>query len=224
MKRPINIGFGYILLILLTISSLISCTGPKHSNLMKQQTEGLLNADLIFVYGRSAGALDNAIMNSTGEIVHVGIIEVDNDSVYVIDAAGKGVSRRPLEAFLNGQRDSSGIMPKIIVKRLIDRDGAERFIQNAKDKIGLDYDWYYLEGNDKYYCSELVYDCYIREGEHIFKAQPMNFRNEDGTMPAFWSELYDGLGVEVPEGMPGTNPNDMSKSDILMDVDFTVSE
>ena len=34
-------------------------------------------------------------------------------------------------------------------------------------------------------------------------------------MPEFWEELFAGLGKEVPEGEPGTNPNDMSMEPVL---------
>ncbi|MCH5325636.1 MAG: hypothetical protein J1E29_00345, partial [Duncaniella sp.] len=74
----------------------------------------------------------------------------------------------------------------------------------------------FLPDNDKMYCSELVYESYLTEsGAHIFEAAPMNFRAADGSMPQFWLELYAELGVPVPEGIPGTNPNDLSKSPLL---------
>lgn len=69
------------------------------------------------------------------------------------------------------------------------------------------------------YCSELVYESYLDDnGEHIFLARPMNFRAPDGSMPQFWVELYDALGCPVPEGVPGTNPNDMYMSPVLKPV------
>lgn len=216
------------IILFLIVSIPLAWNGLKHRHLKNMEqfenATGLLNADLVFVYGTSGGAMDDAMMGSTGEIVHVGIIEVEKDSVYVIDASGQGVARRTLQAFLQHQKHSDGKLPHMIVKRLQDRSNVDQFIKNAKEKIGLAYDWYYLENNDQYYCSELVYDCYIRDGEHVFEAKPMNFRNEDGTLSPFWIELYNKLGVDVPEGMPGTNPNDMSKADILISVDVSIED
>ena len=46
----------------------------------------------------------------------------------------------------------------------------------------------------------------------------MNFRTSDGIMPEFWTRLYDGLGLPVPEGEPGTNPQDLSKDPKLAEI------
>ena len=46
----------------------------------------------------------------------------------------------------------------------------------------------------------------------------MNFRAADGHMPAFWTELFDRLGEPIPEGIPGTNPNDLAKEPVLQEV------
>ena len=46
----------------------------------------------------------------------------------------------------------------------------------------------------------------------------MNFRNADGTMPQFWTDLFSRLGEPIPEGEPGTNPNDMARSTLLQTV------
>ena len=43
----------------------------------------------------------------------------------------------------------------------------------------------------------------------------MNFYASDGSLPAYWRHHFDSLGVAVPQDMPGTNPNDMSRSPIL---------
>lgn len=39
----------------------------------------------------------------------------------------------------------------------------------------------------------------------------MNFLDENGVMPEFWTRLFEKLGVAVPQGVPGTNPNDMAR-------------
>ena len=39
----------------------------------------------------------------------------------------------------------------------------------------------------------------------------MNFRNpKTGQIAQHWVDLYRGMGMEVPQDQPGTNPNDMS--------------
>lgn len=49
----------------------------------------------------------------------------------------------------------------------------------------------------------------------LFAASPMNFRDSAGNMPEFWEKLFAKFSEPVPEGVPGTNPNDMAKSPVL---------
>ena len=65
----------------------------------------------------------------------------------------------------------------------------------------------------------MVCDHYLRpDGAPIFTARPMNFRAADGTLPRYWEELFARLGEPVPEGVPGTNPNDLSHEEALYEV------
>ena len=176
--------------------------------------------DLIFVEGMAEGAMDQAIMGSTGAMVHVGIVEVDGGSVFVIDAAPKtGVSRRPWAEFLEAQKDGQGRLPNMKLMRLKDNCDAAGFVAKAKSHCGADYDFTFLPDNGKYYCSELVYDCYRRNGQPIFKAAPMNFRNPDGEFDPYWIELFEQQGTAIPQGVMGTNPEGMSREDALKRVE-----
>lgn len=206
---------------------MVSCT----------HNEPVFSGDLIFVEGISTSirseccqdtlgiraecrpSMDQAIMGSTGAMVHVGIIEGSNDSLFVIDAAPKtGVSRRELNEFLEAQRDEEGRMPNIKIMQLKDQRGALDFVAKAKMLVGAEYDFTFLPDNGKYYCSELVYECYQRNGKPIFEAAPMNFRNADGEFDAYWVELFERQGMEIPQGVLGTNPNDLYHSSLLVPV------
>lgn len=186
----------------------------------------MFSGDLIFVEGMSAGIqvdcrpnMDQAIMGSTGAMVHVGIIEGCNDSLFVIDAAPKtGVSRRPLNEFLEAQCDEEGRMPNIRIMQLKDQRGVMEFVAKAKELVGAEYDFTFLPDNGKYYCSELVYECYQRDGKPIFEVAPMNFRNADGEFDAYWVELFERQGMEIPQGVLGTNPNDLCHSPLLIPI------
>ena len=92
-------------------------------------------------------------------------------------------------------------------------------VERAYERLGQEYDWHFLPDNGKLYCSELIYECYREaDGSPLFPAAPMNFRDSEGRMPAFWTELFEKLGEPVPEGVPGTNPNAMSKAPFLTQV------
>lgn len=167
----------------------------------------------------------NAITEATAgadgvSYVHVGMAVVDVDgNTSVIEAdPDKGVRIISVEEFLNNSV-KIGDRPGVTVKRLQKEFPAEQAAERAMSHLGEPYDWWYLPGNGKMYCSELIYETFLTEnGEHIFTAAPMNFRWPDGTIGEFWTKLYDELGVDVPEGLPGTNPNGMSKDPVLTEV------
>lgn len=52
----------------------------------------------------------------------------------------------------------------------------------------------------------------------------MNFLAPDGSLPAYWEELFERLDMPVPQDVPGTNPQDMSLSPLLMDVPIPIPE
>ncbi|MCR5014410.1 MAG: hypothetical protein K6A28_06525 [Bacteroidales bacterium] len=191
---------------------------------------GWQNGDLIFVEGDADGTMDRAIMKSTGNsestgsMVHVGIVEVKGDSVFVIDAAPKtGVSRRELEGFVEGQRDEKGTLPAMKVMRVVatkenEVGSLEKAVEKAKGLCGADYDFCFMPDNGEYYCSELVYECFAVDGKPMFEAAPMNFRNTQGEFDPYWVELFARQGMDIPQDTLGTNPETMSHADCLKEI------
>lgn len=185
----------------------------------------LRDCDLIFVVSGES-AFSDAISSSTARndslsFVHVGIIRIGGDStVNVIEASPeKGVILTPLNEFLDSSCPKIEGNPGAVIKRLEIGFPVERTIENALQYIGQPYDWWYLPGNGKMYCSELIYESYLSdEGEHIFQAAPMNFKAPDGTYPSFWVKLYEELNQPIPQGEPGTNPNALSRDPRLMEI------
>ena len=185
-------------------------------------SESLQTGDLLFV-GEGAGSASNsgsmseAIVSATGSITHVAIIEVDGSgTTWVIDATPKrGVARYPLTSLLKENPDAS-----FTVKRLRDTSGVSRFVENAKAFIGRPYDLTFLPDNDAMYCSELIRESFrLPDGTCLFEEAPMNFLAPDGTVPPYWEQLFEDLGMEVPQGVPGTNPQQMSQSPLLVEVE-----
>ena len=180
----------------------------------------LQTGDLLFVgsRGEDPGSMDEAIVSATGSLTHVAILDVDTaGNPWVIDATPRrGVCRYPLDTLL---RDNPEAV--FLVKRLRDTTGVSGFVDQARRYIGEPYDLTFLPDNDAHYCSELVYDAYRREdGQPLFEARPMNFLAPDGSMPPYWESLFERLGMPVPQGVPGTNPQDMSASPLLETIPF----
>ena len=203
----------FVLLLLLAV-----CCG--------RNTGRLQNGDLVFVgipadYQADAESMDAAISSATGKegelnLIHVAIAEVQGDSVWIIDATlARGVDRHPLDTFLKDFTLRDGSYPEFIVKRVAGVD-ADAAVERAKSYCGRAYDVRFLPDNDDLYCSELVQKSYLdTAGEPVFASEPMNFCSPDGSMPPYWEWLFGLLGMDVPQGVPGTNPQGMASSSLL---------
>ena len=179
-------------------------------------------------YNADANSMGAAIASATGEdgelnIIHVAIAEVENDSIWIVDATiAHGVDRHPLDTFLHDFTLRDGSYPEFIVKRVIGVD-AEAAVERAKTYCGCSYDVHFLPNNDEFYCSELVQQSFLDGyGNPIFLSEPMNFQASDGSMPPYWEYLFGRLGMEIPQGLPGTNPQRMSESEHLIEVPASV--
>ena len=175
----------------------------------------LQTGDLLFVGSgdEDPGSMDEAIASATGNLTHVAIVEIDSDgNRWVIDATPKrGVCRYPLDTLIDDNPGAS-----FLVKRLRDTSGVSLFVGNARRFVGEPYDLTFLPDNGSHYCSELVRDAYRRpDGSYVFEEKPMNFLAPDGSMPPYWESLFERLGMPVPQGISGTNPQDMSASPLL---------
>ena len=197
-------------LLALIVLMLVSC---------QERSTGWRTGDLIFVSGDVSGTMDQAIMESTGAMVHVGIIEVVGDSIFVIDATPKtGVSRRSWDEFQKAQRNSQGALPAMKLMRLKGQYDVKTSVENANKQCGAPYDFCFLPDNGRYYCSELVYECYVDQGKPLFEAVPMNFRNADGIYDPYWIKLFEEQGMNIPQDSFGTNPDAMYHSHLLYEL------
>lgn len=183
----------------------------------------LKTGDLLFQVGKGSD-MTGAITAATGEngglnFSHVGIALVKNGADSVLEATTEGGVRiTSLEEFLDQAAKIDG-RPAVIAMRLKDTTGTASAVERARSHLGLPYDYSFLPDNGKFYCSELVWESYRKaDGSPRFTARPMNFRADDGTLPQFWLDLFARQGEPVPEGIQGTNPNDMSREDGLKEI------
>ena len=163
----------------------------------------LQSGDLLFVSYTSG--MEQAVKESTGQYTHVAMVERVGDSLFIIDATQRrGVARRPIEATFAHR------MPVEVYRLTILFDTAA-VIARAKSLIGKPYDNAFLPDNEAYYCSELIQAAF----DTLFPSAPMNWRDKEGKLPAYWEKHFKELGMPVPEGVPGTNPTDLSRSPLL---------
>ena len=184
--------------------------------------------DLVFIgipaeFNAETGSMDEAIVAATGRgslnIIHAAILEMAPEGPMIIDATLKyGVDRHPLDTMLAQFNLGSEAQATYIVKRL-KKGFKPEFIDAAKAFCGRGYDLYFLPDNEELYCTELIQRCYTApDGLSYFPSQPMNFKNKDGEFPHYWNWLFGLLGMDIPQGLPGTNPKDMMDSPALVQV------
>jgi hypothetical protein len=218
--------FATLLVLVAFLACLPTCrkaAGPSVEP--KIETGDLLFVGIPMHYGEDSMAAAIADATSNGDTVnfiHTAILEVDSlGAVWVIDATlAHGVDRHPLDTlladFVLHQADA---VETFEVWRLKDNRLAASCVELAKTMLGEPYDEYFKPSNDRHYCTELVYDAYLdAEGAPLFETVPMNFKNKEGEMPEYWVNLFASLGEEIPQGVPGTNPQMMRESPNLVKV------
>ncbi len=172
---------------------------------MQAQVASLQPGDLLF-YVDTEG-MGAAVKESTGDYTHVALVVEVSDTIWIVDATQRyGVSRRP---FL--RQPPKSVRPYPDVYRLTVSFDTSAVVARAHTLVGLPYDDAFLPDNDAYYCSELIQVAF----DTLFPPKPMNWRDKDGNLPSYWTEHFKKLGMAIPEGVPGTNPTDLSRSPLL---------
>ena len=168
-----------------------------------RQANDVLDGDLLFCIADEDNEITDVTQGIDGmKIEHVGIYY--NKSV--IEATkSKGVCVTPIDSFIrhNGRR--------VIVGRVESAD-IRLSIENVLKYKGLPYDTLFMPDDRAMYCSELVQKSYVRsDSTLIFSPIPMSFHDDSGNITPFWTDFYKQRGMEVPEGMPGSNPGELSR-------------
>lgn len=215
-----------ITLLVLVLLAGFSCKKTQEPAVTEPRIE---TGDLLFVgipvnYGDDDMAQAIADATSSGDtinFIHTAILEVDeNDAVWVIDATlARGVDRHPLDTLFADFTLHRGGTATFEVMRLKDNGNAAVYVGQAKEFLGEPYDNYFMTFNGRHYCTELISDAYVDADGHCwFEPQPMNFKNREGEYPSYWVRLFDRIGEPIPQGEPGTNPQDLHASPDLIHV------
>jgi len=173
------------------------------------------NGDLVFV-DAGCGPLCDAISSVTASrynlpLSHMGIVQIASNDTFVIEAVSKGVTRTPWQVFRQRYRD-------IYAGRI--RQASPGFIDSTLEfcrrQLGKAYDVYFLMDNDRYYCSELIYDAtlYANGGVPFFELASMTYKNlRSDAYNSHWVAYFEKLNAPIPEGQPGCNPGGISLSE-----------
>ena len=213
------------------------------NNITQEYTEFQLEVGDILFQDLDSSPLCDAIELVTpgyknGRFSHIGIVVSTLDFLYtnqpnkicnkekpenylrVLEALPGGVITTRLDSFLMRSSDYNN-NPKVIVGRLNDeyKHTVPTAVQFAKKQIGVDYDEIFILNNDKYYCSELIYEAFSKDS--VFRLEPMTFLHpESNDTLQTWKDYYTEIGVEIPQNKMGINPGSMSLSDKIKIIHF----
>ncbi len=175
--------------------------------------DNVIEGDLAFVINRRGNAITSVTTSiDTLPIDHVAIMHRIGGAVgplYALESIPEsGVVLTPIDSFIV----ANGGEGNILIGRVRDLD-APRSLRAALTLVGRPYDYNYTAGDSTIYCSELVQTTYVNtDGQPIFETIPMTFRCEDGTIHPYWVQHYSSQGLPVPEGLPGSNPGQLSRN------------
>lgn len=151
---------------------------------------------------------------------HVGLVNKTDSGVYVGEAISAGVVWTPLSSFIERATYEEGV-PQVLIMRLQEahRKGIPSAIAYINERIGMSYDDIYRYGDDRYYCSELLFDAWEDQKEQFFSLTPMTFKQPNSEEFAeVWVNYFKELEQVIPEGEPGINPGSMSRSEALVPI------
>lgn len=166
--------------------------------------------------GPACDAIESVTEGVNGmDFSHCGIVADMNGELKVMEAYGK-VQAVSIADFLARSKDDKG-QPKVVIGRLSGKHKAIaiKSAEESKKYIGKGYDKAFTLGDDTYYCSELVYECFktANNNKVFFPLNTMTFKDSTtGNFIPYWITYYQELGVAIPEGDKGVNPGAISRN------------
>ncbi|MEI6093427.1 MAG: YiiX/YebB-like N1pC/P60 family cysteine hydrolase [bacterium] len=181
----------------------------------------LKEGDLLF-QDLDCGPVCDAIEEVTpgvdgARLSHVGIVSrVQQGNVYVIEAFINGVEEVKFKDFLLRSSNKKG-KPKVLVGRVnLDEKLINKAVEKARSVIGAKYDLAlnFDISDNKYFCSELVYDAFRdEENKPVFELKEMTFKESvTNRTKEVWVEYFKNIKTKVPEGGLGISPAEISRS------------
>ncbi len=181
------------------------------------------SGDILF-QDTECGAVCDAIRGVTegfrgAEINHCGVYAEADGVAYVLEAITPRVVARKAAEFLGRTVDHRG-RPRVMVGRINPEHHSLRPAALAWmwAQIGRPYDIAYLPDDRALYCSELVVKGFrhANGGQPFLPEVPMSFRDPvTDEILGSWVVYFERLGMDVPDGVIGSNPATLSLSEKL---------
>ncbi len=191
----------------ITIAGLFACT--QHDSKIKLQS-----GDILF-RGKTSEKISEAIdqVTQTSEATHfshVGLVEVADTGICVLHASPEGgTCIISLQEFLHPGSDSVTVVAYRLKKDW--QHTIPAAIKKANQLLGKPYNFSYILSDTAHYCSEFIFLAF--SADSVFELNPMTFKDpKTNDFFPTWLDYYQNLGIEIPEGLPGCNPNGLAAS------------
>ena len=181
-------NFYFLSLILFFITLNFNCSDkkvflPKHGDLLFQDLDSSPLCDGI---EKVTSGVNN------WNFSHIGIVTIINNQHYVLEAFSNGVDTVLLEVFLNRSIDDNK-KPKVIVGRLKNKHShlISKAIRAGYNLLGKQYDEEFKIDNNKFYCSELIYEIFYHanNNQDFFYLEPMTYKFNNETLASVISVM-----------------------------------
>lgn len=210
-RKAIIVSKFNLTILFISLAALFACT-------QSESKIKLQSGDLLFREKSSENiseAIDQ-VTQTSGEthFSHVSLVEVTDTGIIVLHAYPEGgTCMIKLNDFIHPEGDSV----TVIAYRLKNewQKGISSAIQKAHQMLGKPYNFSYILSDTAYYCSDFIYRAFAADS--VFKLEPMTFINPaTRKFPVAWVEYYQKMSIEIPEGLPGCNPNGLATSTRLI--------
>ena len=137
------------------------------------------------------------------------LLEIVDDEIWVVHSKQEnGVVREMLSAF-------GAPTQNLYVFRVDDLGElkSEEIVTKSNTLVGQPYNHTFIISDSGFYCSEFIH--HLFNDLDLFKLNPMSFKDSGGDFDPIWIEYYKNLGVPIPEGQLGCNPNEMAQCPLL---------
>lgn len=191
----------------ISFAGFFACT-PRESKIELQ------SGDLLFretTSGNISKAIDKVTQTSEAtHFSHVGLVEVSDAGIQVLHASPEGgTCMISLKEFLHPEGDSVTVIAYRLKKDL--QKAIPEALKKARQMLGKPYNFSYILSDTAHYCSEFIYLAFASDS--VFVLNPMTFKDpKTNDFFPIWVEYYQKMGLEIPEGMPGCNPNGLAAS------------
>jgi hypothetical protein len=173
----------------------------------------LQEGDILF-HG-TPGQQADAIRGATGSpYTHCGVVIRENDRLIVLEAV-QPVRTTTVEEFQ--KRGQPGTFLAKRLKSPPDAAGIGKAKAWGKKQLGLDYDARFQWGDDKLYCSELVWKVFNEAGVKL--CEPRRFHDYQLDHPAVKPVIEQryGSAAKLPKDEPVVAPSDLAASQLLVE-------